>query len=128
MDLFAQRLKAALELSGLSQSQLSDLTNIPKSAISQYISGEFRPKTKRMSILADALNVNLLWLYGFEGIPMEIFSLTPSKDLTVKEKLIIKNYRALNAQGKEKVNEYINDLLENPKYIATEDAPDNNIN
>lgn len=66
----AQRLKKAMEARNLRQIDLVEKTGIPKSALSQYISGKFLPKQNRLSILAEALNVSETWLIGYD-VPME---------------------------------------------------------
>lgn len=65
----ASRLQQALNLRSMKQADLSQLANIPKSAISQYISGKFEPKQDRLEILAKALNVSEAWLMGYD-VPM----------------------------------------------------------
>lgn len=66
----ADRLKLALTIRGMRQSDLCRLTQIPKSAISQYISGAFEPKQDRIYLISKALNVNETWLMGLD-VPME---------------------------------------------------------
>ena len=66
----AERIKTALLIKGLKQSQLCRLTKIPKSALSQYISGAFEPKQDRIYLIAKALNVTEAWLMGLDA-PME---------------------------------------------------------
>ncbi len=68
---FGDRLKEALQARNMKQSELCLLTGIPKSAMSQYISGAFLPKQKRLWIIAHALNVNEAWLMGYDEIDME---------------------------------------------------------
>lgn len=63
---FYERLKKAMELRNVSQTELCEMTSIPKSAMSQYISGSFKPKQKRTYLLAKALNVNEAWLMGYD--------------------------------------------------------------
>lgn len=64
------RLKRALKINGMKQAELSSITKIPKSAISQYVSGAFEPKQDRVELIAEALNVSEAWLMGFD-VPME---------------------------------------------------------
>ena len=64
------RLALALSLRGMKQSELCARTGIPKSAVSQYISGEFKPKQDRVFLIAQALNVDEAWLMGYD-VPME---------------------------------------------------------
>lgn len=68
---FNQRLKQAIAIRNISQTELCSRTGIPKSAMSQYLSGAFKPKQKRTYLLAKALNVNEAWLMGYEDVPME---------------------------------------------------------
>lgn len=67
---FSKRLKIAMERRQISQSELSEKTQIPKSAISQYLSGKFGTKRDRIYDLAQILNVNPAWLTGYD-VPME---------------------------------------------------------
>ncbi len=65
-DTFANRLKKALERNNMTQSQLAKITNIDKSLISNYISGNYNAKQDKLSLLADALNVSETWLMGYD--------------------------------------------------------------
>ena len=56
---------------GITQSELCKRTGIPKSAMSQYISGAFKPKQKRTYLIAKALNVSEAWLIGMENAEQE---------------------------------------------------------
>lgn len=71
MEKFASRLKKALDLRDMKQSELCDKTMIPKSAMSQYINGSFEPKQERLHSIAVALDVNEAWLMGYDNIPMD---------------------------------------------------------
>ena len=64
------RLAKALAIRGMKQHELCEKTKIPKSAISQYLSGLFEPKQDRLYIIAQALDVDPVWLMGFD-VPME---------------------------------------------------------
>lgn len=66
----AERLREALALRDMKQSELCELTNIPKSAMSQYVNGSFEPKQDRVEAIANALNVTQAWLMGYD-VPME---------------------------------------------------------
>ncbi len=69
MTEFSKRLQKAMSVNNISQTELCKKTNIPKSAISQYISGSFKPKQTRTYIIANTLGVNPAWLMGFD-VPM----------------------------------------------------------
>ena len=66
----ADRIKTALSIRGMKQSDLCRLTKIPKSALSQYISGAYDPKQDRIYLISRALNVSEAWLMGLD-VPME---------------------------------------------------------
>ena len=70
MAKIAERLKTALEIRDISQSELSRKTGIGKSSISTYLTGEYEPKQKNIYKMALALNVNEAWLMGAD-VPME---------------------------------------------------------
>ena len=67
---FADRLKKAMELRNMKASELSERAQIPKSAISQYLSGLYEAKQKSIFKLAKILNVSEGWLMGLD-VPME---------------------------------------------------------
>jgi len=68
--IFSERLQEALNLRGMKQVDLVEKTGISKSAISQYLSGEFQPKQSNTYKIAQALNVNEAWLLGY-NVPIE---------------------------------------------------------
>ena len=64
---FNDRLKAIMGKRNISQAELVRRTGIPKSAMSQYVSGAFEPKGDRITLLADALGVSEAWLCGYKS-------------------------------------------------------------
>lgn len=70
MTTTAQRMKKALELRQMKQSDLAAKTGIGKSSISTYLAGEYNPKQKNLYKIAKALNVSETWLMGLD-VPME---------------------------------------------------------
>lgn len=90
------RLAKALAIRGMKQFELCEKTKIPKSAISQYLSGAFEPRQDRLYIISKALNVDPVWLMGFD-VPMEKEKeKTPSKDdLTEGERLMLELFRQI---------------------------------
>ena len=94
----AERIKKALYIKGLKQSDLCRLTKIPKSALSQYISGAFEPKQDRIYLMAQALSVNETWLMGLD-VPMErqIKKDSPSElNLSEGEKMWLELYNRVS--------------------------------
>lgn len=70
MDSCADRICKALSIRNMKQVELSEKTGIPKSAISQYCAGAFKPKQHRLFLIAEALDVDEAWLMGL-NVPME---------------------------------------------------------
>lgn len=64
------RLRLAMDLKDMRAIELSEKTGIPKSAISQYLSGYAKPKQDRIYLIAKALDINEVWLMGYD-VPME---------------------------------------------------------
>lgn len=61
---FATNLKKAMEERNMSQAELSALTGIGKSSISQYLSGKNEPNQKRTEKIAEALECSIAFLNG----------------------------------------------------------------
>lgn len=64
------RLKKALNIRNMKQVDLIEKTGIDKGALSSYISGKYQPKQDKISIISKALDVNELWLMGYD-VPMD---------------------------------------------------------
>ena len=60
-EVFSKKLKTILELKKLKPSEFSRITGIPKSGISQYLSGKIVPKYQNLDKIAKALNVSTIW-------------------------------------------------------------------
>ena len=60
------RLCERLKTCGLRPIDLSRKTGIPKSAISYYMSGRSVPKSDRIYLISQALDVSEAWLMGFD--------------------------------------------------------------
>ena len=92
------RISKALSIRGMKQSELCEKTKIPKSAISQYISGTFEPKQDRLFLIAQVLDVDPVWIMGFD-VPMEkeqTKEKNPSEPkLTEVEKLMLELFRKI---------------------------------
>lgn len=60
------RLKYAMELKGVLAVDLCKKADIPKSAMSYYLSGRSVPKSDRVYLLAKLLDVSEAWLLGYD--------------------------------------------------------------
>lgn len=63
------RLSEALARKGWKAVDLVERTGVPKGAVSYYLAGKSKPKTDRLYIIAQALDVSEAWLLGYE-VPM----------------------------------------------------------
>lgn len=61
-----ERLNQAMRLRGIRQIDLCKMCNIPKGAMSLYVSGAYEPKQDRLEALANALRVDIAWLMGYD--------------------------------------------------------------
>ena len=69
-ETFESRLRQALRLRSMKQVELCKAADIPKSAMSQYLSGGFAPKAERLAKMAEVLKVSEAWLRGYD-VPVE---------------------------------------------------------
>ena len=105
----AERIKKALDIKGLKQSDLRRLTKIPKSSMSQYMSGDYEPKQDRIYLIAKALNVSEAWLMGYD-VPMKRQEKkdSPSEtDLSEGEKMLLDLFRRVPEDKQELVLQMI---------------------
>lgn len=63
------RLQEAMSIRGLRAVDIVEKTGIPKGTISYYISGKTEPKSDRLYLIAQALDVSEAWLLGYD-VPM----------------------------------------------------------
>lgn len=70
IDTTANRLRIAMKNAGKKQADLVRETGIDKGSMSHYVNGRYEPKQDVVFILAKALNVSEMWLWGYD-CPME---------------------------------------------------------
>lgn len=69
VDTFSNRLKKALNNLNMKQIELVEKTGLDKTLINKYLAGVMKAKQDKLTILAEALNVNEVWLMGYD-VPM----------------------------------------------------------
>ena len=88
VDTFSNRLQKALSYSNMRQVDLVEKTKLDKTLINKYLAGLMKAKQDKLTILADALNVNEVWLMGYD-VPMNrdlnSLNITPLSDLQQTE-------------------------------------------
>jgi transcriptional regulator with XRE-family HTH domain len=84
---FGTRLREARLSAGLSQSELEELSGIPKARLSRYENGHVEPSIQTLNRLARALNVSEASLLGDERAAMEeFFNVLGERGLTIVSK------------------------------------------
>lgn len=111
MDNFNNRLKQAMEYRNVKPAELSKLTNIGKSSISQWLSGKYSAKQDKIFVIAKALNVNPSWLIG-ANVPMSNEAL-PDKIFNLSSKLDEKRQNNVYNYTKQQYNEQ-NNIIQMP--------------
>lgn len=96
VDTCGNRIKKALSMRDMTQAELCRLIEVPKAAMSQYVSDLYIPKEDRARAMARALNVDVLWLLGY-NVPMNADAPSLSnQDLTDAERAWLELYRKLS--------------------------------
>lgn len=101
---FSIRLQKAMNIRNIKATELSEKAHIPKSAISQYLSGLYEAKQKSIFKLASALNVSEGWLMGLD-VPME-------KETTINNDFRYANHNGINIDGLDE-----NDIEEIKRFV-----------
>jgi len=84
---FGTRLREARLSAGLSQSELEELSGIPKARLSRYENGHVEPSIQTLNRLARALNVSEASLLGDERAAMEeFFNVLSERGVTIASK------------------------------------------
>lgn len=95
------RIKKALSLRGMTQAELCRLSDIPKAPISAYVHDAYEPKEDRARAMARVLDVDVLWLLGY-NVPMNADAPSLSvQDLTDAERAWLELYRRLSPDVRE---------------------------
>lgn len=87
---FSTRLREVLKEKGINQTELSKMTGISKSVISEWLSDKYEPKQDKVYIVAEKLSVSPSWLFGVSNEKevksdlMSIYNeLTPQRQIKV---------------------------------------------
>ena len=106
-DLIERIKERRLELE-MSYQDLSDATGISKSTLQRYETGYIKKvPINQIEILAKALHTTPSYLMGWEEPASCNSSSAPALSLTQQEEKLIKNYRQLDADGKDRIDRQI---------------------
>ena len=106
-----ERLRMALKKANMKQVELSQITGLDKGAISCYVSGRYEPKSDAINKMAIALDVNEMWLWGYD-VPMEREKDTPdSLKLTEGEEMLLELFRRVPVESQPMVLDVLRAVL-----------------
>jgi len=111
---FGQRLREARVAAGLSQSELEDISGIPKARLSRYENGHVEPSIQTLARLSRALNVSEASLLGDQRAILEDFF----------QILSDRGVRISSGEQGAKVANAIADLLEALADVRIDAAPE----
>lgn len=136
----AERLSMIMKERGLKQVDILELCKpyceqfgmkLNRNDLSQYVSGKVTPKQDKLSILAMALNVNEVWLMGYD-VPsgrLDLDSLKTDESINAfdhqlrsDEHILLNNYNVLNDSGKAEALARIQEMTELRKYTQESQA------
>lgn len=107
----AERIKEALELRGLKQADLVQLTGIGKSSISTYLSGAYEPKQQNIFKIAQALNVSEGWLMGLP-VPMEKKIINSKLNISEEQLSFLNDFEQLDLETQNFIKHIIKKALD----------------
>lgn len=122
-DTFANRLKKALNMRKMKPAELAEKTKIDKSLISNYLSGNYKAKQDKLTTIAKVLDVNPVWLMGYDEdaesiliklstndyitLPFEFYPYKKNDKVRIIDLIyIVFNYNYYIERMKEEINEY----------------------
>lgn len=113
----ADRLNEVMNEKGITQAELVRRTGINKGALSSYLSARYSPKNDAIDILSEALNVNPLWLMGYD-VDKNRLSMRFNKQYNTGEKQV--NTVALHYEGdNDFTDEELDDITNFMDYVKS---------
>lgn len=111
---FSERFKKALEIRNIKPSKFSEMVDINKSTISQYLSGEYEPKRNRIDLFAKKLEVDEAWLIGYD-VPMERRTTKPAvKEVrtVARDEKVFNKFDKLSVERRKIIEDLINSYFD----------------
>lgn len=113
-EVTAKRLQLALANAGISQQELAERSGVNKASISQYINGSHVPSNISSGKMGKVLNVNPVWLMGFDvEMRKEQSSESAKSDME-----FLKKFSLLKERDKKIVMSMIDQMLSNKESGA----------
>ena len=127
IDSFQTRLNQALVLRNMKQVDLVEKTSLDKTLINKYICGVANARQQNLTLLANALDVNEIWLMGYDVPKDRNLCVSSPDELDLDDSIVLKygsssvellkNYVKLNDIGKRKLIENLSDLTKISDYV-----------
>lgn len=133
---FSETLYTIRKQKKLSQKKLAEIANVSQASINYWEKGQRTPSIDAIEKLANALDVSTSQLLGTDYMIDDGFIFTFDDENELKEvgmkkvvvptkrKTLLDAFSQLNTDGQDKVIEYTEDILENPKYKKDPDNQD----
>lgn len=119
MDMY-DRIEQILRERGLSRRQLAKLAGIPPTTLQSALERRKNLTVEMAISLATALNIDVNWLingYTLDERRQAMVDYAKNRRVEVQaEKQILDGLQLLNAEGKKKIADYIDDLIKSGKY------------
>lgn len=111
---FGSRLRERREALGLKQSELGKLLGVTGSAVGNYENGVSSPKADVLYKAFDVLQCDANYLFQDDMAEVAY------TDEETGEFKLLEMFRKLNAEGKDKLMDYADDLLQTGRYIKSD--------
>lgn len=93
---FKNQLRIALESKNIRPIELSKLSGINKSSISNYLAGSYNPNAKHLNMISSVLNVSEAWLMGYEAPEVKLNKRIYYVKLKVNDSIMENTIQALS--------------------------------
>ena len=115
MALFNERLKEALKLREITQTELAKRTGIDKATISHYVSGSYKAKSDNLYLIAKALDVAEPWLMGLD-VPMKRVEPADNSELTIDDREVMNILASLSEEKRSQAISYLRYLRDSSEH------------
>lgn len=118
--MFAQRLKELRKANSITQEQLAAIIGVERSSVGKYEGkSQIIPSDDVKYKIAEYFGVSVDYLMGYTDSPNPPMQ---ESQLTEAEHKLIDGFRSLNEEGREKLIDYVDDLIQSGKYIKIHTA------
>lgn len=118
-----ENIKKARKEAGLKQKELADAIGVSAQMISLYETDSRRPKYETLAKIAGAIRKksgNYVYVYHLLDNNTELYTKILEEHNEDKynepSAKLVRNFNAVNKEGKEKILDYSDDIASNPKY------------